>query len=295
MSVVWHFARPEIPGRALSISLLALSVPVAQTLWFGGPSDQPDVLLWLLALIPAFLLAYYRGWRGASIALALGMVLLTGTNLLAVWMGQLPANWSMLLSVTVVLAAVSLGAGWLSESLHRQRAAAERLALTDDLTGIWNRRRARMALEQAFARFAGQDTGLAVVMFDIDRFKAFNDVQGHAAGDRRLRIFAETLSRTTRKPDLSARYGGEEFLSILCFCDEAGAIAFAERVRTEFQAAQPEDAPLTVCAGIAVSRRPLSSPNDLLSEADQALYQAKKAGRDCVRVSRTAEPERQAG
>jgi len=295
MSVVWHFARPKIPGRALLISVLALSVPVAQTLWFGGPSDQPDALLWLLALIPAFLLAYYRGWRGASTALALGMVLLTGTNLIAVWLGHWPASWSMLLWVTVVLAAVALAAGWLSELLHRQRAAAERLALTDDLTGIWNRRRARMVLEQAFARSRGSDQGLAVVMFDIDRFKSFNDLQGHAAGDSRLRMFAETLSRTTRKPDLSARYGGEEFLSILCFCDEDGAVAFAERVRAEFFAAQADEAPLTVCAGIALYRRWLGSPNDLLIEADRALYEAKQAGRDCVRVFKTSEPERQAG
>ncbi|MEX2283013.1 MAG: diguanylate cyclase [Gemmatimonadota bacterium] len=288
MTAIWHFPRPAIPRRAIILCLAALAVPVAYSLFRSGPSSQAEPLLWLLALVPAFLLSYYRGWRGAATALALGMVLLTITQFIVVFRGGQPASWSLLFFTTTALLAIGLALGWTSELLHGQRAEAERMALTDDLTGIWNRRRVRMFLDTQFERAqAGVEENLSVVLFDLDRFKSFNDLHGHKMGDEALRNFAQTLLRTTRGPDLSARYGGEEFLTVLCSCDEQGALSFVQRVRTELQRSQREPPYLTTCAGIACFRAAMSSPNDLLIAADSALYAAKAAGQDMVRLHST--------
>jgi diguanylate cyclase (GGDEF)-like protein len=295
MTAIWHFPQPVIPRRAIIISLAALAIPVGYTLFWTGPSSQAEPLLWLLALVPAFLLAYYRGWRGAAIALALGMVLLIISQLIVVFRGGQPANWPLLFWTTTALLAIGLALGWTSELLHGHRAEAERMALTDDLTGIWNRRRVRMFLDTQFERAqAGVEENLSVVLFDLDRFKSFNDLHGHKMGDEALRNFAQTLLRTTRGPDLSARYGGEEFLTVLCSCDEQGALSFVQRVRTELQRSQREPPYLTACAGIACFRASMGSPNDLLIAADSALYAAKAAGQDMVRLY-SAEPVLRSG
>ena len=285
MTAVWHFARPEIPRRAILLCLAALAVPVIYTLSWAGPNSDVEPLLWLLALVPAFLLAYYRGWRGAATALALGMVLLTITQLILIYRGDDLPNWPLLFWTTIAFLAIGITLGWTSELLHGRRAEAERLALTDDLTGIWNRRRVRMFLETQFERAQlGIEENLSVVLFDLDRFKSFNDLHGHKMGDEALRNFAQTLLRTTRGPDLSARYGGEEFLTVLCSCDEQGALSFVQRVRTELQRSQREPPYLTSCAGVACFRAGMSSPNELLIAADSALYAAKAAGQDHVRL-----------
>jgi diguanylate cyclase (GGDEF)-like protein len=290
MAAVWHFARPTIPRRAVLLILAALAVPVFYTLFGTGPSSAAQPLVWLLALVPAFLLAFYRGWRGAAIALALGMIVLTGTQLVVIARGQPIANWPVLFWTTTALVAIALALGWASELLHGKRAEAERLALTDDLTGIWNRRRVRMFMETQFDRaLAGVEENFTVVLFDLDSFKSFNDLHGHKMGDEALRNFAQTLLRTTRGPDLSARYGGEEFLTVLCSCDEQGALSFVQRVRTELQRSQREPPYLTACAGVACFKPGMSSPNELLIAADTALYAAKAAGQDKVRLY-AAEP-----
>lgn len=284
MAAVWLFHRPSIPRRAIALSFAALAVPVLQTLLWPGPAAEAEPLVWLLALVPAFLLAYYRGWRGAATALAVGMVFFTGTHLTAVWLGLELASWPILFAVTVALVSSSLGAGALSEALHQHRSSAEQLALTDDLTGLWNRRRIRMVLEQAFDPQRGPKRPFALVMFDLDSFKAFNDLHGHAAGDQALRNFAATLRAATGPSDLSGRYGGEEFISVLWECDERGALAFVEQVRAALQLSQTEPPYLTTCAGIACFRPGMKSPNELLIAADTALYEAKRNGRDCVRI-----------
>ena len=286
MTLVWHFERPQIPARAAALSFAALAVPVIQTLYFNDVASEPGVLLWLVSLIPAFLLAYYRGWKGTATALAVGMVALTLTHLILVVQGGVVRNWALLFWVTVAYLAISLAAGWISEGLHEQRAAAERRALTDDLTGLWNRRRARMHLEELFKLPPAARNDVAVVLYDLDKFKFYNDLHGHAAGDDALRVFARSLMESTRDDDLSARYGGEEFLTVLSSCDEQGATAFVDRVRTRVSGAGFDG--LTACAGIACYQTGMESPNELLIAADRALYEAKKVGPDSVRVYRSA-------
>jgi diguanylate cyclase (GGDEF)-like protein len=139
-------------------------------------------------------------------------------------------------------------------------------ASTDLLTGLPNRR----MLDRALGRLSADDT---VIMLDLDHFKQVNDTFGHAAGDVVLRAFGRVLGGTVRAGDTVGRYGGEEFLVILPSAE--GADAFLGRLREEWLAKRPF--PVTFSAGIAASA---GDPDETVNLADQALYQAKKAGRD---------------
>jgi diguanylate cyclase (GGDEF)-like protein len=123
-----------------------------------------------------------------------------------------------------------------------------------------------------------------VVLFDVDKFKAFNDSRGHLAGDEVLRKIAEVLIETTRKMNLTARWGGEEFLSILSDTQVEGGRIFAERVLSEIHQAFPDDS-ITLSAGVAKYSGSMDTPTRLLAAADEAMYAAKAAGGDCVRVA----------
>jgi diguanylate cyclase (GGDEF)-like protein len=283
----------RVPARALVISCAALVVPLYAGIFAPEAARELEILLWLLALVPAFLLAYYRGWSGATLSLAAGMGVLALTHASMAAVGSAPVRWPLLLMTVIAYIAVTLGVGWLSELLHRQRARVERLALTDELTALANRRHARAVLERDFAA-AQRGRPLAVALFDLDHFKQYNDRHGHAAGDVALRSFAAILRQTTRQMNLSARYGGEEFLSILSDIDGTGALAFAERVRLALRADGPPGRHFTFSAGIAVFTPAMRSADDLLAAADAALYEAKQGGRDRVvlaaRETRTLVP-----
>lgn len=282
MATDWHFERPAIPVRAVVISVLALAVPVAAALVPEGATSGYALLLWLVALIPAFLLSYYRGWVGVAVAQAAGMAALSTTQVVVLLAGRTVRDWPLLAEVVAGYVVLSLAIGWLSDALHRSRAQAEVLALTDDLTALPNRRHARMFLEENFEEAQSGDP-LTIVLFDIDSFKEFNDEHGHLAGDEALKLFARVLGRSTRPLDLSARYGGEEFLSVLPACGTETALGFVEEVRAGLEHSQPAEARFTVSAGVATYNGGMSY-GQFLRAADHALYDAKREGRDLVRV-----------
>ncbi len=271
----------SVPARALALSVSALLVPVTGALAFPDALGEAGALLWLLALVPAFLLAYYRGWRGVATALALGMATLSLTQVAATVLDR--AIPEILFAIVVAYLGISVGIGWVTELLHRQRADVEDLALTDILTRLPNRRHARIFLENEFGA-AERGRALAVVLFDLDEFKKYNDDYGHQAGDEALQRFGEILVATTRKMNLSARFGGEEFLSILAGSDDDGAMIFAERVRESLANAHLTHGRLTVSAGIAAYHPSMRSPDELIAAADLALYRAKRDGRNCSRI-----------
>jgi diguanylate cyclase (GGDEF)-like protein len=163
------------------------------------------------------------------------------------------------------------------EELNRELVRTARI---DTVTGIGNRR----ALDEAILSLAG--TRLAAVLLDLDHFKAFNDRNGHLAGDEALARVGAILRQAVRRQDLVFRYGGEEFLILVPGADRESAAALAERVRLAVQ----DDSTvgpwhLTVSAGVAVADRfSASSPLGLLRRADAALYGAKRAGRNRVVV-----------
>jgi diguanylate cyclase (GGDEF)-like protein len=273
-----------IPLRALFLSFAALFVPILAAVFFPEfAGEDTGLLIWLMALVPAFLLTYYRGWSGASLALAMGMAVLTLTQVAILLAGIRVSNWSLLGGTVVVYIATSLGIGWLTELLHTQRRIAETMALTDQLTQMPNRRHSVVFVEAAFAA-AQRGIPFTVVLFDVDEFKAFNDTRGHLAGDEALQKLAGILLTATRKMNLTARWGGEEFLSMLSDTPLEGGLIFAERVLSETHSAFP-DSDLTLSAGVARFVKGMDSPARLLAAADQAMYTAKAAGGDCVRVA----------
>jgi two-component system, cell cycle response regulator len=173
----------------------------------------------------------------------------------------------------------------MQELLLTRERELERLAYYDELTGLPNRRSVLRQLEALISRGRRHGHSLALLMVDADHFKAVNDRHGHAAGDAALRALADRLGERLRAEDVAGRFGGEEFVVALPDADAAGAAAVAEAVRAAVCAR-----PLTIAGGelsLTVSVGWATWEDDdleqLLARADGALYEAKAAGRDCVR------------
>lgn len=188
--------------------------------------------------------------------------------------------------------------------LHAAREVAEaanlklaELSATDGLTGIANRRRFDDFLALEWARSIRNASPLALLLLDVDHFKAFNDNYGHQAGDEVLRQVAQILRKNARRPtDLAARYGGEEFALIGPDTPVEAALAIAENIREEIASlALPHEysthGRLTVSIGLAVSTLGLpEKPESLIEMADAALYSAKHLGRNRVEVANSGFP-----
>lgn len=162
----------------------------------------------------------------------------------------------------------------------------ERQALVDPLTALANRRSLEESLEEEVARAERLGGDVCLVLADLDRFKRINDRFGHPTGDRALRLFAQTLRDAVRDIDSAGRWGGEEFALILPGTDLAGGVALAERIRAllaerGFGTADGERVHLTASFGVAAYPES-SSLSALVEDADDALYWAKRGGRDRV-------------
>jgi diguanylate cyclase (GGDEF)-like protein len=275
---------PTVPLRALVLSAAALAVPVFASFFMPHwTEEQMGVLVWLTALVPAFMLAYYRGSKGVALALAGGMAVLSVTQVLVLLLGVANPNWALLLGVVGLYFAISVGIAIFAEMLHRDRRAAEQLALVDRLTGLPNRRAAEFTLDSEFAA-AMRGRTVTVVVFDLDHFKRVNDQYGHAAGDEALRAFAKVLKTNTRRMNLSARFGGEEFITVLAEAGVQQAVSFANRVRNGISALEFPWGRTTVSAGVAAYQEGMGSYEVLVAAADRALYAAKEGGRDRIEV-----------
>lgn len=164
--------------------------------------------------------------------------------------------------------------------LEHQNADLAEQSLTDPLTGLANRRAFSRTLDQAVSQASAQGTALAVAIVDIDHFKSINDLHGHAEGDRVLQALGAMLLSTEAARGRVARFGGEEFVRVLPGRSTAEALQESECLR-EAVAALPTGLPVTISVGVA-SLQPGEDGASLLARADQALYQAKREGRDRV-------------
>ena len=159
------------------------------------------------------------------------------------------------------------------------------LTLFDPLTDVLNRRAMGRAMEQAHARWRRGEP-YALVLLDMDHFKALNDSLGHGAGDQALKELVRALKPCVRDADALGRWGGEEFVILLCDTGLAGAALVAERMRANLEAQPlrwgPDQRQLTASFGIAEVLPGDASPEAVLMRADQGLYQAKQQGRNLV-------------
>lgn len=187
---------------------------------------------------------------------------------------------------------------WLVIHQRRSTLRLRALAMTDELTGVPNRRAALMRLD---ALLHGPEAPrCSVLIVDIDRFKTINDRHGHPVGDEVLKVVAACLGETVPAPGFYGRLGGEEFLVVLPEASPEAALAAAEIVRERIGAIDTarwfaDGRRITVSIGIAASQAGLDTPTTMLQRADAALYAAKRAGRNCVRSAAGAsEPASQA-
>lgn len=167
-------------------------------------------------------------------------------------------------------------------ALRAALAAAELLAAKDQLTGLWNRRSFDQRLEGAIAHLARHEGTFALLLIDLDHFKSVNDRCGHVGGDEVLKRFADVLHERLRQNDVDARWGGEEFVVLADGASLENAFQLAEQVREAVELAHfPCGSQVTVSIGVAEYRQG-ETGDELLTRADNALYEAKRNGRNRV-------------
>jgi diguanylate cyclase (GGDEF)-like protein len=203
------------------------------------------------------------------------------------WRNSLLSFAAPFLLVVTVLADYALALWRKRENLIRT------LSQTDTLTGLYNRGTIGSRLDQEVARCIRHGHTMVVVLLDLDHFKSINDTWGHPTGDRVLQATAQTLNAHLRQTDALGRYGGEEFLLILPDSDVQGAIQLIERCRNQLagmniRSDTDDRVPVTASFGLARhdGTRAISAPM-LIQQADQALYRAKRNGRDRFEVAET--------
>ena len=178
------------------------------------------------------------------------------------------------------------------EDSHRkmeiQNQKLEILATQDSLTGCLNRRAFYEKAKEYLAATAAGGSNLACIMADIDLFKSFNDRYGHAVGDQVIQFVAATLKSALRKDDVVCRYGGEEFCLLFSNSDIENAVTIVERIRHEIETQSPSAIPdkpeIRISASFGVSDLSLGAKDieELITQADKALYKAKADGRNRV-------------
>lgn len=168
--------------------------------------------------------------------------------------------------------------------LHTKIEEIQQLSITDSLTGLPNRRCLDERLQQEIQRWRRHGRSLAIIMFDIDHFKSINDRLGHQGGDNALTMIADIVTGAIRETDTAGRWGGEEFLVICPGTDALGVATLAEKLRANLEEnSRGQGLALTASFGWSVAQAE-DSPSRLVSRADKGLYQAKQAGRNCVKT-----------
>ena len=271
-----------------------------------GTLERVPRLSWaVVAAIPADM-AYRQAARLRNLTVLIVAALLLGVGLLAYLLGVLIVRPLDRLTtgaakvaagdLAVDLPLVSGGeVGSLTEVFNHMvarlrdgRRELERLSVTDDLTGLYNRRYLMDTLANEIRRSRRLEHRCALLMADIDRFKEYNDALGHLAGDEMLIKVARALRDSTREVDCAVRYGGEEFVVLLPETDADQAVETAERIRARVAAEGLAGGSITLSVGIAEFPTHGDSPESMIAAADGALYRAKREGRD--RVVRASGP-----
>jgi diguanylate cyclase (GGDEF)-like protein len=165
-------------------------------------------------------------------------------------------------------------------------AEVERLAITDPLTGLFNRHKLNESLVVEFERGLRYERPLAAIMIDLDDLKRINDRLGHPAGDTVLKQVAQGIRSQVRTVDIPTRYGGDEFLILLPEADLAAATRVASRIFHRIQEIPFEgDLPVSASIGVAELSPSVETPEFFLHEVDRALYESKRAGGGCIHIA----------
>ena len=277
LGAIWLFDL-DFVQRIVLVSLLvaAYGAVTAHDLWTG-----PDHLMsQRAAAVVTALNGFYffcRIFAGPGVLPSFG------------WMTGFDTAWVSMVGLVILLYVMVFGFLVMSMAKEKTDLEHRRAALIDPLTGVANRRAFMVAAEAMLAdsRQAGQPA--AVIMFDLDHFKVVNDTHGHLVGDDVLTEFAAIAVNRLPRRAMLCRMGGEEFAAIVPGTDHISALDIAERIRLDL-CCDERPIPATVSAGVSVSAASNETLAQLLSSADEALYRAKKAGRNrVVAISGSAE------
>jgi diguanylate cyclase (GGDEF)-like protein len=288
-----HRQGSDVLERVASAGLLKI---LTKTVWKRGEGIVGQV--WVTGA--PLLINDYRGWLGQKKSGALppravlGVPIRWGNEFLGVLniAADLPHQYSQadveVLGMFATRAAIAIRNARLYNRIEQE-------AVTDELTGLHNRRGFSQLGEREFERALRFKRSLAALMFDIDHFKQVNDTYGHQVGDQVLRALADCVRRKTRGIDVTGRYGGEEFVLLMPEIPLAETAQIAERLRQSIMdlpipVMSPGDAPAPVCLritvsiGVAMQEEKVPNLTTLIDRADQAQYQAKRSGRNRVCV-----------
>jgi diguanylate cyclase (GGDEF)-like protein len=278
--VMLRSPRPELwAAVAWSTSPIIIAICVVMT---GGPGS-PGISWFVLTAVT---LGARFERRGVIAGLVFTFVLLLASTV-AVDPHEAAKAPQLLMMPVGLMFAVSFFSNAVVQSDRDHRLEA----IVDPLTGLLN----RAALQQRFgelmqqARITDSGTTVGFLVADLDRFKNVNDEHGHAVGDAVLEQLAHTMRSELRAFDLIYRLGGEEFVVLLPGAEMGDALHIAERLRAAVEDARPESLALTASVGVAVAAGSELDFDRLYERADGALYRAKQAGRNCVRVADAAE------
>lgn len=239
----------------------------------------PELQLGILYVVPVLLVARQEG-------IGWGVVFALATSLLHFGVGleQLPPDTALafrILNEVAYLAVVGLGITGLSQ-LRRTQEQLELLATHDSLTNVLNARAFAAELAQELGRNRRYGRPLALIYLDLDDFKRVNDAHGHATGDAVLRLVADAMRSAVRRADLVGRLGGDEFAVLMPETDGAVAHAAATRLVTGIRTVFRGTPSVTASIGVVAVAGTEAGSDDLLRKADQAMYEAKRAGKDRV-------------
>lgn len=291
---------PEIADRLLAAAGEVVEHSGIDGVEVLGSAQRLSQAAWLAVADMPVADAYRQANRLRNVAFLVIGILLVVIAVVAYWLATLIAR--PLGRLTSAAAQVSAGdlsvglpaggggeVGYLTqvfntmvESLRKHHDELERLSTTDTLTGLSNRRHLMdlLSLEMDRARRAGQ--AFSILMLDVDHFKKYNDSHGHQAGDEVLARVSTVLRDSIRPYDCAARYGGEEFLIMLSASSLDRARESAERIRKQVRAEQFKDGSVTISIGVAEYPSHGDTAEAVIGQADAALYEAKRAGRDRV-------------
>ncbi|MEW6572364.1 MAG: GGDEF domain-containing protein [Bacillota bacterium] len=259
--------------RQLLVLVVCWTVPFLTRLLTGLPLGRE---VWVLYAVPAALLGITSGLRGTAVATVISGSLV-GT--VALFNKSSSELWS-----AVLVGGVSLFIGLLFEYERSKEAQLrddisnlQQLVITDPLTGVYNRRYLFERLTTEVARAKRYSIPVSVIMLDLDGFKAYNDKQGHLAGDVLLQNIARTIRGALRQEDVVVRYGGDEFAIILTGADARSARVTAERLRNAVK-----NTGMSISLGAVTYPQDAVTAEELLKRADYYLLAAKAAGKDQV-------------
>lgn len=295
ISTLHFFHSKQFDFFLISQQWLILLLPFFLMWSLGGFANGSAVMIW--AFFAPLAALFFIDLRAAGRWMLVFLLLLVLSALLDPWLAERVRPMPQWLNTLYFLLNLGLGFSLIAvmlyyfvkdrerayQQLQQSQSHIEQLLLTDDLTRVGNRRSFNERLQEELARARRYDSPLSVIMIDVDHFKAINDQYGHAVGDEVLVALAHTLQECIRDSDFLARYGGEEFMILLPETVQDGAAAMAERMRDAVKALRlrPLASGLTASFGVTEVRQ-ADDADRLLSRADEAMYEAKRNGRDRV-------------